>query len=393
MINDKKVIGFVCECNPFHKGHKILIKEAKKRGDIIIAIMSGSFVQRGEPAVYDKYKRTLLLLKNNVDLVIELPVEFILSSANIFANASVNILSSLGFVDEIIFGSESNNIEKLNNIAKLNIYMDTSNNKVFTKVKTENYGNYHTGQLNSILNKDSLNKNDKLNIKEILKIGINYPKAIEIYTGEKLLSNDILSVEYIRAINKLINKLNFFIIKRDKRYSATTERKKINKKISTNSFSDILNYCLLNNTNLINISGTNQDICNSINNIKYKNFDFDKKALSLKTKNRTLSNIKRIFLCIILNINKNLLKKQKNGSYISYIRILGIKKEATSLLKYIKIPFLMGYNKKSIDDFTKKFNANKITFESIKINEYATNLYNIISKNNRLETTEKFICY
>lgn len=359
MINNKKVIGFICECNPFHKGHKILIKEAKKRGDIIIAVMSGNFVQRGEPAIYNKYKRTLSLLKNDIDLVIELPVEFVLSSANIFANAGINILSSLGFVDEIIFGSESNNLEKLNNIAKLNIY----------------------------------NKNDKSNIKEILKMGINYPKAIELYTREKLLSNEILSVEYIRAINKLKNKLNYYIIKRDKRYSATNERKKLNKKISTNSFSDILNYCLLDNPNLINISGTNQDICNSINNIKYRNFDFDKKALSLKTKNRTLSNIKRIFLCIILNINKNLLIKQKNGSKISYIRILGIKKEATSLLKYIKIPFLMGYNKKSIDDFTKKFNINKITFESIKLNEYATNLYNIISKNNRLEVTEKFICY
>lgn len=359
MINNKKVIGFICECNPFHKGHKILIKEAKNRGDIIVAVISGNFVQRGEPAVYDKYKRTISLLKNNVDLVIELPVEFTLSSANIFANTGINILLSLGFVDEIIFGSESNNIEKLNNIAKLNIY----------------------------------NKNNTSIIKDNLKKGMSYPKAIEIFLGEKLLSNDILSVEYIRAINKLKNKTSFYIIKRDERYSATNERKKINKKITTNSFSNILNFCLLNNNNLINISGTNQDICNSINNIKYNNSDFNKKALLLKTKNRTLSNIKRIFLCIILNINKNLLKKQKNGSKITYIRILGIKKEATSLLKYIKVPFLMGYNKKSIDNFTKKFNVKKTTLESIKINENATNLYNIISKNNKLEATEKFICY
>ena len=102
----KKVAGIIVECNPFHKGHIRLIKECKKNADIIIAVMSGNFVQRGEPAVYSKEKRTKDLLAAGVDLVIEMPLFATLSSARYFARAAVSILDSLGFVDFIMFGSK-----------------------------------------------------------------------------------------------------------------------------------------------------------------------------------------------------------------------------------------------------------------------------------------------
>ena len=143
MINDKKIVAFICECNPFHEGHKRLIKSALKEGDIIIAIMSGNFVQRGEPAIYDKYSRAKKLLKNGISMVIELPVEFSLSSAKYFAKSSVKILDELSFVDKIIFGSKINSIDALSSFADLNIK----------------------------------SKNDS-KIKELLKSGMSYSKAL-----------------------------------------------------------------------------------------------------------------------------------------------------------------------------------------------------------------------
>ena len=137
MINingkNKKVIGFICECNPFHKGHKRLINEAKKYGDYIVAVMSGNYVQRGEPAVYDKYRRTEELIKNGVDLIIELPVEFVMSSAKYFASAGVSILNSLGFVDYMIFGSQIGDINELKNLASIDIEGGSYNSPVHVK--------------------------------------------------------------------------------------------------------------------------------------------------------------------------------------------------------------------------------------------------------------------
>ena len=109
-----KISGIICEYNPFHNGHLHHINETRKNGAThIVAVMSGNFVQRGDVAIMDKLERARLALRSGVDLVIELPVQYCLSSAQNYAAGAVWLLDSLGAVEELSFGSECGDIEKL----------------------------------------------------------------------------------------------------------------------------------------------------------------------------------------------------------------------------------------------------------------------------------------
>lgn len=367
MLYGRKVVGIVCECNPFHAGHKRLINAAKKEGDIIIAIMSGSFVQRGEPAVHDKYYRASKLLKSGVSMVIELPVEFTLSAAKYFALSSVKILDKLGFVDKLMFGSMINDVEKLSGFANANI-------------KSE----------------------ENPTIKSMLKNGSSYSKSISSIYGKKLSPNDILAVEYISAIKKLNSHIKVKSIKRVNDIPTASElRKDISKKITNDDFSDILNYkLLLSKNNLLKISDTylmTNDFYNSLMKLPDKNLSFEKIAKSLKTKNRTLANIKRVLLNIVLGINKEDIPDIK--SFPKYIRILGVKKSFLPYIKDIKIPYLMSFAPSSYKAYIKNFPKSKIIrankngefifSPSIKNNIFANNLYYYFSGKNTTEASIK----
>ena len=109
-----KVVGIIAEYNPFHKGHEYQIRYAREilGADYIVIAMSGDFVQRGEPAIFDKYTRTRMALCGGADLVVELPVLFATSSAEDFSSCGVALLEKLG-VDLLCFGSESGDLKKL----------------------------------------------------------------------------------------------------------------------------------------------------------------------------------------------------------------------------------------------------------------------------------------
>ena len=102
-----KIVGLIAEYNPFHKGHLYHINKTKeKTGDSnIIAIMSGNFTQRGEPAILDKVLRTKMALLNGVDMVLELPVEYATGSADVFAFGAIDIINKSNFIDTLSFGS------------------------------------------------------------------------------------------------------------------------------------------------------------------------------------------------------------------------------------------------------------------------------------------------
>lgn len=124
-----KTYGIICEYNPFHNGHIYQIEETRRQGAThIVAIMSGNYVQRGDVAMIDKYARAKVAVNNGVDLVIEMPVVYSLSSANFFARAGVMMLGSLGCVDGISFGSECGDIELLKNAAMASLAMSTKEN-------------------------------------------------------------------------------------------------------------------------------------------------------------------------------------------------------------------------------------------------------------------------
>ena len=384
---NKKVVGFICECNPFHKGHKRLINEAKKYGDYIVAVMSGNYVQRGEPAVYDKYKRAEELIKNGVDLIIELPVEFVMSSAKYFASAGVSILNSLGFVDYMIFGSQIGDIDELKKLASIDIEGGSYNSPV----------------------------------QELLKEGKSYAAAIGEVLGKKLSSNDILAIEYIRALNEIKSKIEPLTIERKSDLPTASElRERIKKKITCDSYSEILNYKLLLAKNLKENVGKSilsdiylmtSDMENAILN-KFSNkgvkkdLSFTERAMNLKTKNVTLAYIKRLFFNIIFDIRKNDVVLKSGSSKLLHldeetrikkiecIRVLGFKKKSSDLLKKIKTPILMSYSIASYKTFVNKYKVKAIKQNKkgefilspiLQKNVFANDLYYLLSDQKRFE--------
>jgi len=200
-----KVLGLVVEYNPFHNGHLYHIKEAKKitGAEYVVCVMSGNFIQRGEPAIVNKWARTKMALLGGADLVIELPVPYALASAEYFAYGAVKILNDIGITDYLCFGSETGKIKPLDDIA--GILCDEP-----------------------LLYK-SLLKNE-------LKKGLSYPAAknfalLKYFHAEKELyknidkfykgidnlldkSNNILGIEYLKALKRLNSKIVPFTIKR-----------------------------------------------------------------------------------------------------------------------------------------------------------------------------------
>jgi predicted nucleotidyltransferase len=159
-----KITGIVTEYNPFHNGHQYHIEQTRllTQPDVLVAVMSGHFVQRGEPSICDKWKRTEIALNHGVDLVIELPVAFATQSAKTFAYKSVEILA-LAQVSDLVFGSESNDLETIKEISELNINID--------------------------------------GLKESMRTGNSYPKAIGLLSGA-YDPNDILGIGYCRAASQ-----------------------------------------------------------------------------------------------------------------------------------------------------------------------------------------------
>ena len=135
-----KVAGIICEYNPFHNGHKYQIELVKKNHDAVVCIMSGCFVQRGDAAVYGKRTRAHAALCSGVDLVLELPVRYCLSSAQGFARGAVETLDASGIIDTLVFGSESENIEKLLHAADVMLHEPPSVSAKIKRLVSEGMG-------------------------------------------------------------------------------------------------------------------------------------------------------------------------------------------------------------------------------------------------------------
>ena len=195
-----KTIGIIAEFNPFHNGHKYLIDHCKRAldADRVVIVMSGDYVQRGAPAITDKFTRTRMALNCGADLVLELPIYYSLGSAEYFAEGAVSILDSLGYVDYLCFGSESPNPKRLEYLADI---------------------------LNSepALFKKTLEKR--------LKDGDSFPlarkkalDAVLVHNGEESSSDDItdilttpnniLAIEYLRSLKRRKSPIKPFIIER-----------------------------------------------------------------------------------------------------------------------------------------------------------------------------------
>lgn len=193
-----KVVGIVAEYNPFHLGHKYHLDRSKEiaGADYSIAIMSGSFVQRGEPSLVDKWTKAKMAVDNGLDLVIELPFVFATQSAEFFAYGSVSLLNSLNIVDYISFGSESGSLDVLYEIAHVLVeeppyYRDR------LKVYLEEGSSFSVSRSRALKDYYLKCENHNIDVEEIL----NSP-------------NNILAIEYLKALKRLKSNISPVTVKR-----------------------------------------------------------------------------------------------------------------------------------------------------------------------------------
>ena len=296
-------IGIICEFNPFHAGHKYLIDSVKKENCHIICCMSGSFVQRGEFAVYNKFERAKTALQNGADLVIELPAEQSTLSAEGFAKAGAELLEATGIVDKIAFGAESDSIDELKSAAALLESRDIQN-KIALKMKE----------------------------------GCSYPAARRKVTGCELLDypNNILAVEYLKA-----SSLDAIAVKRigkghdtdDISYSASAIRARLDsdKICSLYNCEKAVLYRLRSMTaeDFAKIADVTEGLENRIYGAVREADSLDSLYSLIKSKRYTLSRIKRIVLRAYLGI-------EGASSSAPYIRILGFNEAGKRILSDMK---------------------------------------------------------
>ena len=173
-----KIAGIIAEYNPFHNGHLYQINET--RADIVVAVMSGNFVQRGLPACWDKWTRAKYAVENGVDLVLELPVDFSVASAERFAFGGVYILNALGCIDTLCFGAE----DDLSALKEAASALGNANVEELMKKAPQGTAYHHLRNL-AVPDSDIIKK-----------------------------PNNILAIEYLKALSKLPSTISPFAVKR-----------------------------------------------------------------------------------------------------------------------------------------------------------------------------------
>lgn len=341
-----KIIGIIAEYNPFHLGHLYQIKKIKQMypESIIIAIISTNFTQRGDISIINKWNKTKICLENEIDLVIELPTLYATQSSDIFAYAALRILNEFK-IDTLIFGSESDDIQKLYNLANTQL-----NNKEYDYLVQEylkdgiNYPTAMSKALKELVDITTDKPNDLLGlsyIKEIIKN--NYKiKPISIkrtnnYHEEELITkedNNIISANLIRKLHQENKDITPYVPKITNKY--------LYQNISLNNAYTLLKYkILIDKDNLDKYLTVDEGIENRILKFINKSNNYKELVMNIKTKRYTYNKINRMLLHILLGI-----KKEDNNKEI-YLRILGFNQRGRNYLNQIKkeinLPIYMSY--------------------------------------------------
>lgn len=341
--------GFIiCEFNPLHFGHRLIINEAKKHG-AVVCIMSGNFVQRGDLAIVDKWTRTKMALAEGADLVLELPISFAMSGAESFSMGAVHIANSLGLGGKLFFGSESGNTAQLSKVSDI--------------LLSEEFSEKLAHNLNT--SKDTFAVSRKKTIDEIL--GKEYGDIIS-------QPNNILGIEYIKALKKLNSSIEPSTISRigaghdlvanlGELCSASEIRQRIQsgKKVSSlmpkKSYEILMGEISAGNAPS-DITLIERAILSKLRSMKKVDFaalpdisegiemrlfnesreakSFDDLCQRIKTKRYTMARIRRLVLSAYIGISNNL------PSLPPYIRILGLNKNGEEILSSSKssLPFI-----------------------------------------------------
>lgn len=385
-----KIVGLITEYNPFHAGHLYHMQQARELtgADYCVVLMSGSFVQRGEPAIFDKYRRTKAALLAGADLVLEMPIAFSTASAHEFAAYGVALLSAIG-VDAVVFGSECGQIEFLKQAA-------------------------------SALNHESAEFQERL--RKGLKAGLTYPqaraKALEMEdTWASVLSspNNILGIEYLRTAEDLHSPMEFYTISRkgsgyhedtlaDANFpSASAIRGIIRNSLSkdkylldilashlpavthpaytgavpvfVDDFSELLNAAVLQLQATFSIADLSPELAARLAKPPYFPLSFEERIQALKTRQLTYTRVSRALLHLVLGMREEDISRWKEEGYALYARILGFRRQSSPLLSCL-------HKKSSIPLITKMADAaQNLSPSALALLEqevYASHLYQTV---------------
>ena len=417
-----KVLGIIAEYNPFHNGHLYHLKSSKKltQTDYTVAIISGNFTQRGSTSIIDKWSKTKMALENGIDLVIELPVLYSISSAENFADGAIKILNSLGIIDYLSFGSETSDIDILKNISEI-LYNEPIDYKKLLTKELDKGLSFPKARENALLGyiKSSSN-NIKFDIEKYTNIisspnnilGIEYLKALKKYqsnikpicierTGTNYNSTDISTKNSI-ANNSICNDLTAI-------GSATAIRGLIKSKnyetikdlVPSSSYS-LLMACLndgyivpdlnifekeifyilrkMSVEEIANLPDVSEGLEFSIKKAANSCNNIDDFLNIVKSKRYTITRLQRILLYALLNISKKDIELSKKIEK-PYVRILGFNENGKRLVSQIALNHpeitLITSVKKFIDS-----NSNKDLQIMFDKDIFATDVYSLGFENN-----------
>lgn len=395
-----KAVGLVTEYNPFHNGHLYHLNKAMEitGADISVAVMSGDFVQRGEPAVLDKYTRTSMALNSGVNLVVELPVNYAVSSAESFATGALKVLDYIK-ADSIAFGSESGDIEGLSELAHILCDNEDMLYKEISKYTANgiSYAAARQKTVEKLTDKDTaemLTSSNNILAVEYLKAIIKNNYAIKPYTvqrqGDSYNDTDIRS-EYasataLRENLKADNISEYIPVKARLILSSNTNYiypDDITEAIFTRLLGILFASSYDKNVFIENVMQY-PDVSKEIAGRLYKSamdmitrtvpqrseskdnwaFSFGSLCEHIKTKEVPLSRIKRALVRITLGLDKKHMEKYANEPYI---RVLGFDKKGQEYLSYIRktveVPLI-----------TKTADYKEMLLDDI----HAANIYNMI---------------
>lgn len=395
-----KAVGLVTEYNPFHNGHLYHLNKAMELtgADISVAVMSGDFVQRGEPAVLDKYTRTSMALNSGVNLVVELPVNYAVSSAENFAAGALKVLDYIK-ADSIAFGSESGDIERLSKLAHVLCDNEDTLYKEISKYTANgiSYAAARQKTVEKLTDKDTaaiLTSSNNILAVEYLKAIIKNNYAIKSYTVQRQgdayndtdIRSDYASATALRGNLKADNISKYIPVKAGLILSSNTNYIYPDD-ITEALFTRLLDILFASSydknvfiENVMKYPDVNKEIAGRL----YKSamdmitrtvpqgaeskdngvFSFGSLCEHIKTKEVPLSRIKRALVRITLGLDKKHMEKYSNAPYI---RVLGFDKKGQEYLSYIRktveVPLI-----------TKTADYKEMLLDDI----HAANIYNMI---------------
>lgn len=378
-----KTAGIIVEYNPFHNGHQFHLERTRQEtgADFVVAVMSGSFVQRGAPALTDKYTRARMALMGGADLVLELPVFFALGSAGDFAAGAVSLLDKLGVVDALCFGSESGSILPFQNAAAL-LSNEPPAFSLLLREKLKQGCSFPQARAEALLSCLNAPKNGMPSSGDGLRADTGLP-------SKELLSspNNILGLEYCTALCKRKSAIRPVTIKREgagyhdfalsspgRQGAAFSSAQAIRKALQSASFGESspgtsllqslphpqwplwenllsqnrllfpedftkeLRYRLLleRENGFAQYADVTRELSDRIKKDCLHFSDWGNLCDSLKSKELTYSRISRALCHILLAITSEELQEARRHDYVPYARILGFRQSARPLLSGIK---------------------------------------------------------